>query len=168
MATALETHSAPESRLPWVLRILDAPPSRSPDLSDPGFQAFLILRVAFVVAPILFGLDKFFNWMTPWPKYLWVGFVNFLPGNAHQIMEGVGVLEMVAGVLVLLLPRVAPYVVAAWLGGIVTDLVIRSAAIGGHTLVYWDIALRDFGLLLAALALGRLAVLYAPAPLRRR
>jgi len=168
MATALEARSTPESRLPGVLRILDAPPSRSRDLTDPGYQAFLILRTAFVAAPILFGLDKWFNWMTPWTKYLWVGFVNFLPGNAHQIMEGVGVLEMVAGLLVLLVPRVAPYVVAAWLGGIVTDLVIQSAAIGGHTFVYWDIALRDFGLMLAALALGRLAAVYAPAPLRHR
>ena len=168
MATAVETGTAPESRLPGVLRMLDAPPSRKPDLADPGFQAFLILRAAFVAAPILFGLDKFFNWMTPWPKYLWVGFVNFLPGNAHQIMEGVGVLEMVAGLLVLLVPRVAPDVVAAWLGGIVTDLVIQSIAIGGHTFVFWDLALRDFGLMLAALALGRLAAAYAPAPLRRR
>jgi uncharacterized membrane protein YphA (DoxX/SURF4 family) len=168
MATALDTRPAPESRLPRGLRVLDAPPRRNADIADPGYQAFLILRTAFVVAPILFGLDKWFNWMTPWTKYLWVGFVNLLPGNAHQIMEGVGVLEMVAGLLVLVVPRVAPYVVAAWLGGIVTDTVIQSAAIGGHTFVYWDIALRDFGLMLAALALGRLASLYASAPLRRR
>ena len=169
MATTLDTRPSPsESRLPGVLRILDTPPRRKADLADPGFQAFLILRTTFVLAPILFGVDKFFNWMTPWPQYLWVGFVNLLPGNAHQIMEGVGVLEIVAGLLVLLVPRVAPYVVAAWLGGIVTDLVIQSASIGGHTHVFWDIALRDFGLMLAALALARLAAVYAPAPLRRR
>ena len=136
-------------------------------LSDPAYQAFLILRAAFVTAPILFGVDKFFNWMVPWPRYLWAGFANILPGTPHQIMMGVGVVEIAAGVLVAVLPRLAPYVVAAWLGGIVTDLVIKSAAVGGHTAVFWDIALRDFGLMLAALALARLAAAYTP-PLRRR
>jgi hypothetical protein len=137
-------------------------------LSDPVFQAYLILRTAFVAAPIVFGVDKFFNWMTPWPKYLWAGFANHLPGTPHQIMMGVGVVEITAGILVLLLPRVAPYVVAAWLGGIVTDLVIKSAAVGGHTQVFWDIALRDFGLMLGALALARLAAVFTPPLLARR
>lgn len=131
-------------------------------LSDPVFQAYLILRTAFVVAPIVFGVDKFFNWMTPWTKYLWAGFANHLPGTPHQIMMGVGVVEITAGILVFLVPRVAPYVVAAWLGGIVTDLVIKSAAVGGHTQVFWDIALRDFGLMLGALALARLAAVFTP------
>ena len=155
-------------RLPSPLRVLEAPPVHARDSRDPAYQAYVLLRVGFVVAPFLFGLDKFFNWMVPWTRYLWVGFVNFLPGSAHQIMQGVGVLEMTAGVLILLAPRVAPYVVAAWLGGIVTDLIIQSVSIGGHTGVFWDIALRDFGLLLAALALGRLAAAYAPPVLRRR
>jgi hypothetical protein len=136
--------------------------SRTGRISDPTFQAYLILRTAFVVAPIVFGVDKFFNWMTPWTKYLWAGFANHLPGTPHQIMMGVGVLEIAAGILVFLVPRVAPYVVAAWLGGIVTDLVIKSAAVGGHTQVFWDIALRDFGLLLGALALARLAAVFTP------
>lgn len=137
------------------------PEVRAHKLSDPVYQAYLILRVAFVAAPIIFGVDKFFDWMTPWPKYLWAGFANFFPGTPHQIMMGVGVLEITAGLLVLVLPRVSPYVVAAWLGGIVTDLVIKSATVGGHTLVFWDIALRDFGLMLAALALARLAAVFA-------
>jgi hypothetical protein len=80
------------------------------------------------------------------------------------------VVEIVAGVLVFLLPRYAPYVVAAWLAGIITNhhLVIYSWAEGGHTNVYWDIALRDFGLLIGALALARLAAVYAPRPFHRR
>jgi hypothetical protein len=129
---------------------------------DPAYQAYLILRSAFVIAPILFGIDKFFNWMTYWPKYLWVGIPNFVHVSPIHFMYAVGVVEIAAGVLVLVLPRVAPYVVAAWLGGIVTNLVIKSIALGGHTRVFWDIALRDFGLLLAALALARLAAVFAP------
>ncbi|MBO0715264.1 MAG: hypothetical protein J2P59_10950 [Acidimicrobiales bacterium] len=137
-------------------------------LSDPAYQAYLVLRTAFVVAPILFGADKFFNWMTVWPKYLWVGFPNFLGVSPQNFMYGVGVIEIVAGVAGLLLPRLAPYVVAGWLGGIITNTVIKSIAIGGHTQVFWDIALRDFGLMLAALALARLAAKYAPRRLAQR
>lgn len=137
------------------------------DIHDPSFQAFLLLWIGFTVAPILFGIDKFFNWMTFWPKYLWVGFPHVFGVSSLHFMYAVGVVEIAAGVLVLLLPRFAPYVVAGWLGGIITNLVIISAARGGHTNVFWDIALRDFGLLLAALALARLAAVYAPNPFRR-
>jgi hypothetical protein len=138
------------------------------DIRSPAFQAFLLLWIGFTVAPVLFGIDKFFNWMTYWPRYLWTGFPHLL-GHVppQQFMYGVGIIEIAAGVLVFLLPRFAPYVVAAWLGGIITNLVIISAARGGHTGVFWDIALRDFGLLLAALALARLAAVYAPNPFRR-
>ena len=144
------------------LRLLQVP---SEKLSDPAYQAYLVLRATFVVAPILFGVDKFFNWMTFWPKYLWVGFPHFLSVSPQSFMYGVGVIEIVAGLGVLLLPRVAPYVVTGWLGGIITNEIIKSIAIGGHTQVFWDIALRDFGLMIAALALARLAAKYAP---RRR
>lgn len=137
-------------------------------LSDPAYQAYLILRTAFVVAPILFGVDKFFNWMTYWPKYLWVGFPHFLSVSPQSFMYGVGVIEIVAGLGILLLPRIAPYAVAGWLGGIITNTVIKSIAIGGHTQVFWDIALRDLGLLLAALALARLAAKFAPRRLAQR
>jgi hypothetical protein len=138
------------------------------DIRNPAYQAFLLLWAAFTVAPILFGADKFFNWMTYWPKYLWVGFPHLF-GHVppQQFMYAVGVVEVAAGVLVFVLPRFAPYVVAGWLGGIIANLVIISAARGGHTGVFWDIALRDFGLLLAALALARLAAVYAPNPFRR-
>jgi hypothetical protein len=140
--------------------ILSAPLAEK--LGDPAYQAFLILRTAFVAAPILFGLDKFFNWMTYWPKYLWAGPPHWLGVSPLHFMYAVGVIEMAAGILVLVLPRIAPYVVAAWLGGIVTNLIIKSISVGGHTGVFWDIALRDFGLMLAALALARLAAVYAP------
>jgi hypothetical protein len=129
---------------------------------DPPYQAFLILRAAFVVAPILFGLDKFFNWMTYWPKYLWIGVPHALGVSPQHVMYAVGVVEIAAGVLVLVLPRIAPWVVAVWLAGIVGNLMVKSIAIGGHTHVFWDIALRDFGLMLAAIALARLAAVYAP------
>jgi hypothetical protein len=139
-----------------------APAADAAVLRNPAYQAFLILRAAFVAAPILFGLDKFFNWMTYWPKYLWVGFPNVISVSPQHFMYAVGVVEIAAGLLVLVWPRVGGYVVAAWLAGIVTNLVITSIAIGGHTHVFWDIALRDFGLMLAALALARLAAVFAP------
>jgi hypothetical protein len=134
--------------------------TRASRLRDPRYQAFLLLRSAFVVAPILFGLDKFFNLMTFWPKYLWIGFPNALGVHPQTFMNGVGVIEIAAGLGVLFVPRLAAYVVAGWLGGIITNLVILSIV---SPIRYWDIALRDFGLLLGALALARLAsVLTAP------
>jgi hypothetical protein len=114
-----------------------------------GREAFLILRTAFTVAPILFGLDKFTNVMTDWPKYLAVQFDDLIPGTAHQAMLAVGVIEIVAGLLVAWRPRIGAYVVALWLAGIIVNLLV----LGG----YGDVALRDFGLLLGALALARLA-----------
>jgi hypothetical protein len=121
-----------------------------------------------VVAPGL-SVDKFFNWMTFWPKYLWIGFPHFFGHVSPQhFMYAVGAIEILAGVLVSLAPRLASYVVAGWLGGIVSNLVIYSWAEGGHRDVYWDVALRDFGLMLAALALARLAAVYAPSPFGRR
>lgn len=120
-----------------------------PDLSDPSTQAFLLLRAGFTAAPILFGLDKFFDVMVDWPTYLYSGFDSLIPGSANDAMLLVGVIEIVAGILVALRPRIGGYVVAAWLGGIIVNLVLA----GG----YLDIALRDFGLLLGALTLARLA-----------
>jgi len=114
----------------------------SDDIRVPAYQAFLLLWAAFTVAPFLFGLDKFFNWMTFWPNYLWVGFPHLFGVAPQTFMYGVGVVEMAAGVLVFLLPRFAPYVVACWLAGIITNLVIISAAASGHGNVFWDIALR--------------------------
>ncbi len=117
---------------------------------DPAAQAFLLLRITFTVAPILFGLDKFLNVLTDdWTKYLATPFNDVIPGNAADAMHIVGVVEIVAGLVVLFLPRIGGFVVAAWLAGIIANLLI----VGG----YGDIALRDFGLMLAALTLARLA-----------
>jgi uncharacterized membrane protein YphA (DoxX/SURF4 family) len=128
--------------------------------SDPAYQAFVILRVAFTVAPILFGLDKFFDVMVDWPKYLAPWINDVVPGSASTAMHLVGIVEITAGVLVALKPRYAAYVVAAWLGGIIVNLLTYSG--------YYDIALRDFGLLLGALSLGRLAQTYDPPGLEVR
>jgi uncharacterized membrane protein YphA (DoxX/SURF4 family) len=122
--------------------------------SDPAYQAFVILRLAFTVAPILFGLDKFFDVMVDWEKYLAPWIDDIVPGSAATAMHLVGAVEILAGVLVALKPRYAAYVVAAWLGGIIVNLLTYSG--------YYDIALRDFGLLLGALALGSLARAYDP------
>lgn len=128
-------------------------PSTGPArLTDPALQAFALLRVGFTAAPILFGLDKFTEWMADWSTYLWSGVADALPGTADDIMLAVGVIEIVAGILVAVRPRIGGYVVAAWLGGIIVNLLL----VGGHL----DIALRDFGLLLGALTLARLATAF--------
>ncbi len=112
-------------------------------------QAFLLLRTVFTVAPIVFGLDKFLGLLTDWEQYLapWVN--GIVPGDAHQAMLAVGVVEILAGVLVAVRPAIGGYVVAAWLLGIIVNLVTMGA--------YLDVALRDVGLLAGALALARLA-----------
>jgi uncharacterized membrane protein YphA (DoxX/SURF4 family) len=120
-------------------------------------QAFWLLRIGFTVAPILFGLDKFFNWSVEWPDYL-AGWINdIVPGSAQDFMYFVGGVEIFAGILVLLAPRIGAFVVAAWLGGIVVNLLTKNPP------EYYDIALRDFGLMLGALTLGRLALAVVPA-----
>src|SRR3954467_7754460 len=116
----------------------------------PVAQSFMLLRIAFTVAPILFGIDKFANVLTnDWTRYLAPEFNDVIPGNAADAMHIVGVVEIVAGITVLFSPRFGGFLVAGWLGGIIVNLLI----VGG----YGDIALRDFGLLLAALTLTRLA-----------
>lgn len=128
--------------------------------TDPAYQAFWLLRIGFTVAPILFGADKFADLLTNWDKYLapWVN--GIVPGTAHQAMYAVGVIEIVAGLAVLIVPRFGGYLVAAWLLGIIVNLL----SIGN----YYDVALRDFGLLLAALTLARLAKAFPGESLIRR
>jgi hypothetical protein len=118
--------------------------------ASPERQAFLLLRTVFTVAPVLFGLDKFANVLTDWERYLAPWINDLVPGSAHTAMLAVGVVEVVAGVAVALQPRFGGYLVAAWLFGIIVDLLTLGD--------YYDVALRDFGLLVAALALARLAV----------
>lgn len=123
---------------------------------DPSYQAFMVLRTAFVVAPIVFGLDKFPNLLVHWDKYLAPVLAKPLPVTAHQAMYAVGVIEVIAGLIVAVHPRLGAAVVAVWLGGIITNLLLIPG--------YYDVALRDFGLLLGAVALQRLASRYDPRP----
>jgi hypothetical protein len=116
------------------------------------FQAFYLLRIGFTLAPILFGIDKFTNLMVDWDAYLAPQLAELFHAPARALMMGVGAIEIVAGLVVLLRPRFGGYLVAAWLGGIIANLLI----LGGHL----DIALRDIGLMIAALALARLAAAY--------
>jgi uncharacterized membrane protein YphA (DoxX/SURF4 family) len=127
------------------------------DWRDPRYQAFALMRLAFTVAPIAFGLDKFFNVMVDWPNYLAPWINDIAPGTGQEFMYFVGVTEIIAGLAVALKPRYGAYVVAAWLAGIIINLLTYSG--------FYDIALRDFGLMLAALTLARLASVYDP-PLR--
>ena len=128
-------------------------PARRAD--SPAFQAFTLLRIGFTVAPILFGLDKFAHVLVDWDRYLAPELVDRLPGSAHQLMYVVGVIEIVAGLVVAVRPRFGGYLVAAWLAGIIVNLLLLGD--------YYDVALRDFGLMVAALALWRLAAARPPA-----
>jgi uncharacterized membrane protein YphA (DoxX/SURF4 family) len=131
------------------------------DWRDPRYQAFALMRLAFTVAPIAFGLDKFFNVMVDWPTYLAPWINDVVPGTGQELMYFVGATEILAGLIVALKPRYGGYVVAGWLAGIIINLLSYSG--------YYDIALRDFGLMLAALTLARLASVYdAPLRLGRR
>jgi uncharacterized membrane protein YphA (DoxX/SURF4 family) len=127
-------------------------------LRSPVYQAYMLLRVGFTAAPILFGLDKFFNWTVDWTDYLapWVN--DIVPGSAQDFMYFVGAVEIAAGILVAVAPRLGAYVVAAWLAGIIVNLLTVDPP------TYYDIALRDFGLMLGALTLGRLASAVHTAP----
>ena len=131
-------------------------PERATLTRDPAAQALLLLRVAFTVAPILFGLDKFAGVLTDdWTRYLSPEFNDLIPGSAATAMHLVGIVEILAGLVVLAAPRWGGLLVAGWLAGIILNLLLT----GG----YGDIALRDFGLLIGALALSRLAT---PPPVR--
>ncbi|MFC7881053.1 DoxX family membrane protein [Streptomyces sp. NPDC057376] len=121
-------------------------------LSDPGYQAFMILRIGFTVAPILFGLDKFTNLLVDWPTYLAPWIDDIVPGSAQAAMYAVGAIEIVAGIAVALAPRFGGWLVAGWLAGIIVNLLTIPG--------YYDVALRDFGLLLGAVALARVAQRY--------
>ena len=112
-------------------------------------RAFILLRTVFTIAPIAFGLDKFFDILTDWEQYLAPWINDIVPGNAHQAMLTVGVIEIIAGIAVAVAPRYGSLLVAGWLAGIVVNLVSMGE--------YYDVALREFGLLVGALALAVLA-----------
>src|SRR6188768_1325138 len=141
-ATSIRPVPAPRPHVAW----------RPASVNDPTYQAFWLLRIGFTVAPILFGIDKFAHVLVNWDKYLAPEFTDLFNVEAHTLMYVVGAIEIVAGLVVLLSPRFGGYLVAAWLAGIITNLLLMAD--------YFDIALRDFGLLLAALTLARLAVAF--------
>jgi len=153
MASVLE-----RPRVPVAARA--EPSARTYDWHDSRYQAFVLMRLGYTVLPIAMGIDKFFNGMVYWPKYLADWIDNIAPGTAQQFMYFVGAVEILAGVLVLLKPRYAAYVVAAWLAGIVINLFSYGE--------YWDVGVRDIGLMLGALTLGRLAAHYDPPLFARR
>jgi hypothetical protein len=123
---------------------------------DAAYQAFLLLRTAFVVAPVVFGVDKFTNLLTDWVRYLAPSIAHLSPFTPTTTMYAVGVVEVVAGVVVALHPRLGGAVVALWLAGIVLNLLLLGT--------YYDVALRDVGLLLGAVALQRLSTRFDPRP----
>ena len=120
---------------------------------NPAYQAFWLLRLGFTAAPILFGLDKFAHVLVNWDRYLAPWIDRIVPGTAHQAMYAVGVIEIVAGLVVFIRPRFGGYLVAAWLAGIIVNLLTYPG--------FYDIALRDFGLMLGALTLARLATAFS-------
>lgn len=123
-------------------------PATTTTVGQPAYQAYQILHVAFTLAPVVAGLDKFTHLLVNWDKYLAPLVSNVLGGHGHEFMLFAGVVEIIAGIGVALKPRIFGYVVAAWLAGIVVNLLLCGT--------YFDIALRDFGLCLGALALARL------------
>jgi hypothetical protein len=126
-----------------------ATPPQTAALSNPVYQAYQILHFGFTVAPIVAGVDKFLHLLTNWNAYLSPAVANLLPLPAPTFMQIVGVIEILAGLLVAFKPRLGAYVVAAWLFGIIINLLLIPG--------FYDIALRDLGLALGALALGRLS-----------
>ena len=126
--------------------------SGSSDPHDPAWQAFLLLRIGFTLAPVLFGLDKFFDVLVEWERYLAPEIADLLPGTPAQVMYAVGVVEIVAGLVVAFLPRFGGYLVAGWLAGIIGNLLLLGN--------YYDVALRDVALLLGALTLARLGTAF--------
>ena len=130
-------------------RVTVSPAARH-DVGSPARQAYLILYAGFTLLPVLAGLDKFFHLLVDWDAYLAPVVTQLLPVSGHTFMLAVGVIEIVAGILVFLRPQIGAYVVALWLWGIIANLLLIPG--------YFDIALRDFGLSLGALALARLSL----------
>jgi uncharacterized membrane protein YphA (DoxX/SURF4 family) len=152
---AASTGQTPTSGHAGAARLNHAPTATAgAEWTDARYQAYALLRIGLTVAPIAFGLDKFFNVMVDWPKYLAPWINDIAPGSGQDFMYLVGAIEIIAGIAVALKPRYGAYLVAGWLAGIIVNLLTYSG--------YYDIALRDFGLMLAALTLARLASVYDP------
>ena len=126
--------------------------SADESMTNPAYQAYQILRIAFTVAPIIAGVDKFLGLLVNWDQYLPPVVDNMLGGAGHQFMYVVGAIEIAAGIGVFIKPKIFAYVVAAWLVAIIVNLLLIPG--------YFDVALRDLGLALGAIALGRLSMTY--------
>ena len=148
----------PSTRLHGDLALTTAGLNDSASLKDPVYQAYKLLHVGFTVAPIIAGLDKFFDVLVNWDAYLAPIASRIVGGHDHAFMMFVGVVEIIAGIGVALLPRIFAYVVAAWLAGIIVNLLLIPPS---NPIPHYDVALRDFGLLLGALALARLSPRFA-------
>jgi hypothetical protein len=130
------------------------PVRRASGIHSPSYQAYQILHIAFVLAPVLAGADKFFGFLTYWDQYLSPTYARLAPASlgVHGFMMLVGVVEIAAGILVAVRPRLGAYVVAVWLAAIIVNLILLGR--------FFDVALRDLGLCLGAIALGRLSDVY--------
>jgi uncharacterized membrane protein YphA (DoxX/SURF4 family) len=120
------------------------------DASNPTYQAYRILHFGFTALPVIAGLDKFTHILVNWDMYLAPVIARISSIPVHTLMMVIGIIEIIAGILVAIKPRIGAYIVAAWLCGIIINLLLLSG--------YYDIALRDFGLALGAIALGRLSM----------
>jgi hypothetical protein len=125
--------------------------------AQPAYQAFAILYVGFAALPVIAGVDKFFHVLINWDQYLAPMVAQYLPVTGHTFMLAVGVIEILAGLLVAIRPRIGALIVTLWLWGIIVNLLLVPG--------FYDIALRDFGLSLGALALARLSREFNPKPL---
>jgi hypothetical protein len=124
--------------------------SRAEPFSVPAHQAFQVLHVVFTITPIVAGIDKFLHLLVNWEMYLAAVFIDTIPLPPHLVMQAVGVVEILAGILVAVRPRIGGWVVAFWLWAIILNLLLVPG--------FYDIALRDFGLSLGAVALARLSL----------
>ena len=145
-------------------RVIGAGPSATPAVprtsslaARPAYQAYVILHLGFAALPVIAGADKFFHVLLNWDQYLAPTVVEYLPVTGHTFMLAVGVIEIVAGLLVAIRPRIGALIVTLWLWGIIVNLLLASG--------FYDIALRDFGLSLGALALARLSREFSPKPI---
>ncbi len=150
----MATHSIPTPSVGWRSHALARVEA------EPAYGAFILLWLGFIAIPLIMGLDKFFNILTNWENYLAPWIENMSPFSAHGTMLAIGVVEIVAAVAMVLRPRYAAWVVALWLAGIIVSLLTYSG--------FYDVALRDFGLMVAAIALGLLARCYTNPGLRKK
>jgi uncharacterized membrane protein YphA (DoxX/SURF4 family) len=110
---------------------------------------FTLLKLTFGIVPIVAGLDKFTDLLTRWEIYIHPSIEGILPFAPHTFMMVVGVIEIIAGIIVLAKPAIGGYVVSAWL-----TLIALTLLASGH---YLDVAVRDLVMAVGAFSLARIA-----------